>query len=183
MQEERLMEMKKILSLFLSLFLLLPPAYGNTPNGIENTSGFNVITAEYNPNIILDPSGFELKLGDLDITAYYLMPGSPSLIYGIMVDKDTFEKIEYIMNNQGLWCQGRLDAERKLFDKTLEERDEACRKLNADLIEDKDNLTEKLKITEISLQKEERFSKLLMWTGGTTILALTGTLIFLNFKK
>lgn len=171
--------MKRILSGFLSLLLLIQPAYSNPPEKQESSSVFKIDNAEP----IFDPAPFDVQLGELDFTAYYLMPGVESHIFGVLIDKDIFAKIEFLTNKRDEWCQLRVDKERSLCDIKLKERDDACKSLNKELIGDKLKLQADLDKIEIELNDERFFSKSLLWIGGTVILALSGTLVYTSVSK
>lgn len=171
--------MKNTIAIILSLFLLLPQGYSQPVNNQQVQTEFKIDTAEP----MFEPAPFNVRLGELDFTAFYMMPDVISPIYGVLVDKDTFGKIEFVVNQQDSWCQLRVDKERELCDKKLKESADACKDLNKDLIEDKLELEEKVKELKLEVKDERFFSKTLMWIGGTAITLLSGTLIYVSASK
>jgi hypothetical protein len=171
--------MKQIMNIFLSLLMLMPPAYSNPPEKQESSSTFKI--EQIQP--IFEAAPFDVQLGELDFTAYYLMPGVESPIFGVLIDKDIFAKIEFLTLKRDEWCQLRVDKERSLCDIKLKERDDACKALNKELIGDKLKLQADLSKLEIELKDEEFFSKSLLWIGGTMILGLSGTLVYTSLSK
>lgn len=178
----------RIISILMSLLLLLPPAYSNPPEAEETQAEFNLDNVEAT-SIPFEPSPFDVQLGDIKLSieggnpAYYMMPGTPSHIYGVMVDKDVFTKLEFLANRQSIWCQQRLDACRTECDLELEKRDVACKLLNRDLIQQKIDLTKQVEDYKLQLKDEKLFNKGLLWIGGTVILSLTGTLVYISVSK
>lgn len=170
-EEKADMQVNKILSLFLSGLIIFQTLTVSAEPFIEEDTP-----------IAWEPAAITLQAGELTIEAFYLMEGVPAPHPGLLIDREIFNRLEFAMNEAEEWCASRLQKERKLCDEKLAERDEACRKLNGDLIVERDRLLLDVKNLNKDLKSEKLMNNILLYVGGTVILSLAGTLIFLQVK-
>lgn len=166
---ERKKMIHKILSLCLSLLILCPQAYSKPLKDDKDKTGFITDTTKMD----WEPEPFDILAGSVKYDGWILMEGVASPEYGILMKKDDYSKIEYILANSDSWCLEKIKAERIRCDKTLAEREQKCRELNSSLLETKDRLEIELSKSEKDLNKEKTFSNRLMIGGGITIITLT----------
>jgi len=166
--------LNKILAIFFSFILVVQPIFSEPLAQEEGQTSF-VATG-------WEPAPFKSVIGELELDVFYLMAGVPAPLPGVLVDKDDYNKLEFISNQQEKWCQERIDKERVLCDKKLLECQDRCEELNKDLIAKIDRL--KVDIERLEEKNDSTETKLLWWkTGGISVAAvLSGLLIFKTLK-
>ena len=125
-----------------------------------------------------DPAPFPSQIGDLSLNVFYLLEGVCAHESGVLVVKDDYSKIEYILNRQNAWCEERLKKERDLFDKKLKLCEENCKDLNKELRLSIDILNSKIGLLE---DKNRLLSEKVLWwqIGGISATAvLTGLFLY-----
>lgn len=168
----------KIISLCLSLLILCPQAYSNPLKDDKDKTGFITDTSKMH----WDPEPFDILAGSVKYDGWILMEGVAAPEYGILMKKDDYSKIEYILANSDSWCLEKIKDERSRCDKTLAERDKKCRELNSSLLETKDRLELNIQKLDKDLNKEKTFSNRLMIGGGVTIIGLTVGIIITSIS-
>lgn len=165
---------RKTISILLSFLFIAQPVLSEPLAQVEGQTSF-VVTG-------WEPAPFKSVIGELELEVFYLMAGVPAPLAGVLVDKDDYNKLEFISNQQEKWCQARIDKERAFCDKKIEECQDRCEELNKDLIAKIDRL--KVDIERLEEKNDNTETKLLWWkTGGISVAAvLSGLLIFKTLK-
>ena len=136
----------------------------------EGLTSFNIESSGW------EPIPFRSMIGDLELDVFYLMPGVPSPLHGVLVDKDDFNKLEFISNRQIEWCDERLDKERKLCDSRVADCFETCKDSNKEYIQRigqlEDNM-EKLTLDKKSIADEILYWKIGSVSDGVLIVSIT----------
>ena len=167
----------RITSIVLSLLISFNSAFAQPAAESVSVDDFTLTL-----NDAFEPSPFPSQIGDLKLNVFYMLEGVCAHEPGVLVVKDDYSKIEFILNRQNVWCEERLEKERALFNKKLMQCEEDCKDLNKDLRTKIDVLDEKVKLLDDKGKLLEE--KILWWqVGGISATAiLSGFLIYKSIK-
>ena len=169
--------LKRIMTILLSSTLLLNTAFAQPLTDSVLVDDFTLTLED-----TFDPAPFPSQIGDLSLKVFYLLEGVCAHEPGVLVVKDDYSKIEYILNRQNDWCEERLSKERDLFDKKLLQCEENCKDLNKDLRLKIDNLSSKVGLLEDKSKLLEE--KVLWWQiGGISATTVLAGLLLYNTTK
>jgi hypothetical protein len=176
-EEEALVMLHKITAIFLSFLIILNTAFAQPAAESVSVDDFTLTV-----DATFEPAPFPSQIGDLKLNVFYMLEGVCAHEPGVLVVKDDYSKIEFILNRQNVWCEERLQKERDLFDKKLRQCQEDCKDLNKELRQKIDTLNEKIKLLDDKSKLLEE--KILWWQiGGISATAiLSGFLIYKSVK-
>jgi hypothetical protein len=155
----------RLIASVLSLLMFIQPVLSTPLVQEEGVTAFPVESATW------EAAPFTSMIGELSLDVFYMLPGAPAPVAGVLIDKDDFNKIEFISNRQTEWCDDRLEKERKLCDAKLTECQESCRDLNKSLIDKVDALQTLIDTQTKTVTTLE--TNLFYWKLGASILGVT----------
>ena len=157
--------MNRLIASVLSLLMFIQPVLSTPLRNEEGVTAFPVETATW------EAAPFKSVVGELELDVFYMMPGAVAPVTGVLIDKDDFNKIEFISNKQFEWCDDRLAKERKLCDDKLSECQTSCRELNKSLIDKVDSMQVLIDTQAKTVTTLE--SNLFYWKLGAAFLGVT----------
>ena len=158
--------MKKLTSILLSSLLIFNTALGQ-PLAYPETN------VEEESAMVWVPAPVDLKVGDLELTVFFLQPQVPSPHPGYLVLSDDWvdirrkldfwdEEVKRIRSSEAAACKLQLDK-----------KTDECQELNAGLRTMIDNQVKE--IDALKVEKDDLNSELFWWRSGAIILGVATT--------